>query len=219
MLGSGVRIGLVALFLALAIPAARAETIACPLAQATRSITNPQPPDWWTTPIVNNLTETRLVTIAGQQALQCVYGTAGAIQRYAPPGTTCAPTPTGFECAPIVPPVLASGTIQLFPSFRVDLDTGALGTAAADLELQLVTLLDARLAPINGAQMGVGDRSNRGYSGCLVEPMSAAAVPITAIPAGSHICARTNAGRISEIRIDALAPLIRVLTVTFTTWQ
>ena len=81
MIKAFVQLGLAGLIFVAATVAAEAETIVCSLTQATRTSTNAPGGAWWTTPIVNSLTNTQIVNIGGQQALQCVYGGAGAIQR------------------------------------------------------------------------------------------------------------------------------------------
>ncbi len=70
------------------VPQAGAVTrIMCPLSQATRTITEQLPPGWWTTPIVNRLSGTRMENIGGRPALLCIYGSSSTIQRNAPSGT------------------------------------------------------------------------------------------------------------------------------------
>jgi hypothetical protein len=88
-----------AFFFISAAPAA-AESIDCPLSQARRTVTNDLPSGWWTTPLVNNLSDTRVQDIGGEPALMCIYGPSGSIQRNAPPNTTCRARTGGFECTP-----------------------------------------------------------------------------------------------------------------------
>ncbi len=76
----------------------QAATIQCPLPDARRTITNPLPEGWWTTPIVNRLSDTRVADIGGEQALICEYGNSGSIQRRAPSGQTCRAADRGFTC-------------------------------------------------------------------------------------------------------------------------
>ena len=221
MIKAFVQLGLAGLIFVAATVAAEAETIVCPLTQATRTSTNAPGGAWWTTPIVNSLTNTQIVNIGGQQALQCVYGGAGAIQRYAPAGTVCVAIAGGFQCNPIVPVTHSTGTADVLPSFQLDLDNGAIAVAGtdADLWLQIVNFFEVYLTPVNGAQFGIGDLSNRGFVGCLSETMSSVPVPIAAVPVGSYICVRTGEGRISQFRINGFAPFLRVLSVGYTTWQ
>ena len=152
MIKAFVQLGLAGLIFVAATVAAEAETIVCPLTQATRTITNAPGGAWWTTPIVNSLTNTQIVNIGGQRALQCVYGGAGAIQRYAPAGTVCVAIAGGFQCNPIVPVTHSTGTADVLPSFQLDLDNGAIAVAGtdADLWLQIVNFFEVYLTPVNG---------------------------------------------------------------------
>ena len=77
----------------------QAATIQCPLPEAQRTITNSLPQGWWTTPIVDRLSNTRVANIGGKPALICKYGKSGSIQRSAPKGQTCRPLARGFECS------------------------------------------------------------------------------------------------------------------------
>jgi hypothetical protein len=216
--------------------AANAQTIQCPLTQATRSIIDPLPSEWWTTPIVSNLSDTRVTEISGIAALQCLYGTSGSIQREAPPNRTCTATSTGFSCVAtlVIPPLIAllpgilsliptvqsSGNVNIGQSFAVNLDTGGVtGTAAADLRFRSVTAAEHYLTPINGAEMWVGSRAERGYNGCRTEPFSTAEVPLVLVPAGSFVCMRTNEGRISQFQIVSLTGSPLVMRIMYTTWS
>ena len=78
--------------------AAVAETISCPHDQIRREVTTNLPDGWWNTPIVNSLQDTQVTEIGGKTALQCIYGSAGRIQRNAPDGASCTATNTGFSC-------------------------------------------------------------------------------------------------------------------------
>lgn len=76
----------------------QAATIQCPLPEAHRTITNPLPQGWWTTPIVNRLSAVRVGKIGGKPTLICEYGASGSIQRRAPTGETCKAVGKGFSC-------------------------------------------------------------------------------------------------------------------------
>lgn len=88
---------------------ASADQIDCPVEGPHRRGVNwiPLPGGWWNTPFdlymyfltpVDNPRSTRIVTIGGRSALQCVYDIAGNVQRYAPEGMTCTPNSQGFSC-------------------------------------------------------------------------------------------------------------------------
>lgn len=79
-------------------PALAEQRINCPQQQAKRMITNNLPSGWWTTPVVDRVTETKTMNIGGKLALVCVYGNAGSIQRNAPNGKNCRAVSGGFVC-------------------------------------------------------------------------------------------------------------------------
>ncbi|MBI1407946.1 MAG: hypothetical protein GC145_17665 [Caulobacter sp.] len=227
--------GVAALICAAAGSASAAE-IDCPLTQARRTITNPLPGGWWTTPMVNSLSDTRIVTIGGNRALQCVYGDSGSIQRPAPPGLLCSARPGGFRCLPPLPPppppippppppipapvTFSTGPAVIPQTYMVNFDNGNVGGGGgSDLWFQAVTATQRYLTPVNGARMAVGDRSNRGRDGCRAASFSTARVPLAAVPVGSYICVKTNQGRISQFRLNAVTGLaVKTLEVGYTTW-
>lgn len=228
--------GLVAVFAFFFVAAegASAQPVECPLSQARRTITNDLPTGWWTTPIVNDLTETRVQDIGGEPALMCIYGPSGSIQREAPANTRCTARTGGFECRPtltIAPGVLRPGVITPAPqtlstgplsvpqTYLFDLDNGAVG-ASGDIWFHAVTATQLYLEPSGGAQMAVGDRSNRGRDGCAAASYSTARAPLSAVPVGSYVCVRTNEGRISQFRVNAISSgSPKTLSLGYTTWQ
>lgn len=206
---------------------AGAAEINCPASQVRREITTPLPGGWWNTPIVNSLTNTAVVNIGGTPALQCQYGPAGSIQRNAPPAMICSARPGGFSCHPMgppppppIPPTFSTGGVTLPQSYLVNFDNGNVGGGSgADLWFHAVDPAHMYLQPQNGARMAVGDRSNRGFTGCSMASFSPAPVPYTAVPVGSYVCMRTNAGRISQFRVNGINPgYPKVLQLGYTTW-
>jgi hypothetical protein len=212
---------------------ASAQSVDCPLSQARRTITNDLPSGWWTTPIVNNLTETRVQDIGGEPALMCIYGPSGSVQREAPPNSTCTARTGGFDCRPnirLAPGVLrevlrpapqthATGALSVPQTYLFDLDNGAVG-ASGDIWFHAVTNTQLYLEPSGGAQMAVGDRSNRGRDGCAAATYSTTRVALGAVPVGSYVCVRTNEGRISQFRVNAISSSSpRTLSLGYTTWQ
>jgi hypothetical protein len=124
----------------------------------------------------------------------------------------------------VVPPVLSAGAFQLLPSLYVDMDSGLVTvnpSGQADIRYDITNILNPSLTSVNGAQFGVGDRSNRGFLGCQVAAMSPAPVQLATIPVGSFVCFRTNAGRVSQFRVDAVGalPILTSTTLSYTTWQ
>lgn len=217
-----------ALALFLSAPTAAAEAIECPLTQARRTITNDLPDGWWTTPIVSSLSDTRIQEIGGETALVCVYGSSGSVQRNAPPNQDCTARTGGFDCRrrliplPLprpTPSTYRTGPLSVPQTYVFDLDTGAVG-GQGDIWFEAVTHAELYLTPRGGARMAVGDRSNRGYAGCSSASYSTARVALSAVPVGSYVCVRTNEGRISQFRVNAIsAGSPKTLTLGYTTWE
>jgi hypothetical protein len=211
-------------------PAAFAEAIECPLSQARRTISNDLPSGWWTTPIVSNLSETRVQEIGGETALVCVYGPSGSIQRNAPEGQTCTARTGGFDCRPRLRPIPlplptpaprthSTGEREVPQTYVIDLDSGAVG-GGGDIWFHAVTNSELYIEPRGGAQMALGDGSNRGYAGCSGASYSTARAPLSAIPVGTYVCVRTNEGRISQFRMNAISSgTPKTLSIGYTTWR
>jgi hypothetical protein len=197
-------------------------TITCPLDQARRMITDDLPDGWWTTPIVNRLSETKISKIGGRPALLCIYGSSGSVQYYAPKGHTCKAMSRGFRCMAVAarPDIFSTGKIDIRQTFTFDLDRGRVGVDNADVWFQAETRDLLYLVPRKGATMSVGDRSNRGYAGCSTARYSSNRVSLRDIPVGSYICARTNEGRISQFRINKVSHgTPKTLSIGYTTWK
>lgn len=196
--------------------------VGCPFDQATRTITNRLPNGWWTTPLVNRLSTTRVEVIAGKRALQCVYGQSGAIQRNEPEGYSCVAVAGGFNCrrGASNPGTHSAGQVRVRQTYLVDLDAGRVGEAGADLWFEAETRDRLYLTPRNGAQMWVGNRTNRGYEGCVAGSFSDRRVSLSAVPVGSYVCVRTNERRISQFRMNAIsAGSPKTLSLGYTTWN
>lgn len=197
--------------------------VSCPLSQAKRTITNPLPSGWWTTPIVNRLSDTKVSNIGGEPALICVYGSSGSVQRKAPRGETCRAISGGFRCVSAPrpgPQTYSTKKLNVPQTYLFDLDRGNVAKPGADLWFQAETRDLLYLAPRNGALIGVGNRSNRGYAGCSRARMSNNRVSLRDIPVGSYVCVKTNEGRISQFRVNGLsAGSPKTLTIGYTTWR
>jgi hypothetical protein len=198
-------------------------SISCPLSQARRTITDSLPSGWWTTPIVNRLSDTRVQNIGGEPALICVYGSSGSVQRKAPRGETCTAVRGGFRCAsarPAGPRTFSTGPLVVRQTGTFDLDHGRVAAPGADLWFQAETRDLLYLVPRNGAKIGVGNRSNRGFAGCRSARMNANRVSLRDIPVGSYVCVKTNEGRISQFRVNGLSSgSPKTLSLGYTTWQ
>ena len=183
------------------------------------------PSGWWNTPIVNRLQDVRIVTIGGKKALQCRYGSAGMIQRHAPRGATCRVDGRTFICQTRTagggrpPRTFSTGPLDIPQTWTADLDTGRVGRSGADIWFQAETRSLLYITPKNGAKLGVGNRRNRGYDGCAAARYTSSRVSLRDIPVGSYICVKTNGGRISQFRVNAVqggSP--KTLKIGYTTW-
>ncbi|WP_421855883.1 hypothetical protein [Oricola sp.] len=201
---------------------AHADFIRCPLDQARRTITDPLPSGWWTTPLVSRLSETKVRDIGGKPALLCIYGSSGSVQRQAPAGQTCQAVGGGFNCtrAGGGANTIATGGLNIPQTYLFDLDRGAVTQTGADFWFQAETASLLYLVPRNGARIGVGNRANRGAAGCAAARMTTDRVSLSDLPVGSYVCARTNEGRISQFRVNGVSPgSPKTLSIGFTTWQ
>lgn len=206
---------------------AQAYTMDCPLEWANRTITDRLPSDWWTTPIGERLSGTRVGRIGGQNALICEYGAAGTIQRYEPERDRCTANGRGFVCQGRVvvqatPAVHSSGGVEVPGTYVIDLDSGRLDTARGDIWLQAVTASERYVTPRNGAQIATArerDRS-RGRDGCARAEYTSDRLSMDRLRVGSWLCVRTSEGRISEFRVNEIrggSPYSLVLG--YTTWN
>ena len=212
-------LGLVA---AVTVSAAQAQVqqINCPLDQIRREVTTPLPNGWWNTPIVNSLRGVRIQNISGRPALICDYGAAGTIQTYAPEGFNCQAQGVGFYCEGAGPRTYSTGGLEIPQTWTADLDNGNVGGNGADIWFQAVTQSEMYITPRNGASMAVGNRQNRNYAGCAAASYSKNRVPLWDIPVGSYICVRTDQGRISQFRMNAISSgSPKTLSIGYTTWQ
>ncbi|MDX5351383.1 MAG: hypothetical protein LPJ95_11895, partial [Paracoccaceae bacterium] len=116
------------------------------------------------------------------------------------------------------PPVTYStGTVDLPQTWRVDLETGAIGGGAgADLWFRAVTASQRYLQPVGSARLALGDGSNRGRDGCREAAFSTDRISVNAGLVGRYICVRTNEGRTAQIRVNGLDGMI--LRLGYTTW-
>jgi hypothetical protein len=118
-------------------------------------------------------------------------------------------------------PIHSQDSLQIQQTFSVDLDEGNLSSGPdTDVWFQAVTQSQLFLKPMNGAQLAVGDKSNRGYDGCSAEAFSPNAVPLNMLPPGSYVCFATNQGRVGQFRVQSLSGGVpKKLTIQYTTWE
>jgi hypothetical protein len=116
----------------------------------------------------------------------------------------------------------STGSLSIPQTWLVDLDEGSLvSNNTADIWFEAVTNWEMYVVPRNGAQMWVGDGSNRGYAGCSSGgPYSTTRVPLGDLPVGTYVCVRTNGGRYSQFRVNGLSGgSPKTLTIGYTTWE
>lgn len=217
-------LGFAALASTFAPSAAMAETIRCPLDQIRREVTTRLPAGWWNTPIVNSLTQTKIITFSGgKKAMQCLYGPAGSIMLEVRSDKTCTAISGGFNCTTTgggAPRTFKTGTISLRQTYLADFDRNSSQSSAADIWFQAETRDLLYITPKNGAKLGVGNRSNRGYAGCSTARYNSSRVSLRDIPVGSYICVKTNEGRISQFRMNSISGgSPKTLALGFTTWR
>jgi hypothetical protein len=211
------------------VASASAQTrIECPLPDATRAITDPLPRDWWTTPIRNRLTDTRVQDIGGRPALVCQYGDAGSVQTNAPRFQRCAARRGGFDCTRLGPFPPGGpggggggggggsdrGTLAIPQTYMFDLDRGRIGSdRGADIWFHAINPVQLYLEPQNGARIALGDR--RGGDGCR-RSLSTDRIAVTTLMVGYYVCYQTSDGARGDFRIIGLSPTSpRTLTIDY----
>ncbi|MCZ4271481.1 SH3 domain-containing protein [Maritalea porphyrae] len=117
---------------------------------------------------------------------------------------------------PVTPVTHSTGPINLQQTYTANLDNGAIGGGGADIWYRAVTAVQKYIKPINGAKLAVGNKSNRGYSGCKVASYSSAQVSIWTLPVGSYVCVKTSQGRISQFRLNGYSGT--TMKLGYTTW-
>jgi hypothetical protein len=128
------------------------------------------------------------------------------------------------------PPVLAqsrtgalhsTGSFLAQQTYLFDLDVGALALQenGADVWFQAVTNAEMYLTPVNGAQLALGDGSERGFAACAGAAFSAQRIPLESA-LGRNVCAITSDGRVARFQLAALSGTVpRSLTIHYITWN
>lgn len=117
--------------------------------------------------------------------------------------------------------VHSNGVLPIPQTFTFDLDSGQVGAGPdADFQFQAVNPVQRFIKPVNGAQLAVGNKQNRGFNGCSNEAFSPSPVNLNNLAVGNFVCAATSEGRVAQFRINAISggnP--KTLTIGFTTWE
>lgn len=119
--------------------------------------------------------------------------------------------------APAVPAVRSNGPINLPQTFSLNLDNGNVGANGADIWFQAVNAAQKYITPRNGAQLALGDGSQRNYTQCAAETFSSNKILLATLPVGSFICVKTNKGRISRIKLTGYQGL--TMKLNHRTWE
>ena len=117
----------------------------------------------------------------------------------------------GSPASPAAPAVFRESTLRIPQTWDADLDTGQVGPGPGiDIWFQAVRRPDERyLTPIAPATVAFIGASAPGATGCSSASLRTDAVPTQLLVAGVYLCARTNEGRLAQIRvIEPPAPFI-----------
>ncbi len=114
--------------------------------------------------------------------------------------------------------VAFSKTVTMLPGQHLDLEDGTLDSAGTDIWYRERSgSTPARMVPIRGALIALGDGTKRGYGGCNAATYSADPVPLWQMPVSTYVCVRTNRDQISQFRVNGVAG--DRITLSFTTWK
>jgi len=129
----------------------------------------------------------------------------------APPASPSPPSP------PSGPTTFSTGSITLQQTYTANLDNGNVGGGGVDIWYQAVNPVSKFITPRNGARLALGDGSNRGYAGCSSASYSSDRISIWAMPVGTYVCVRTDAGRVSQFRLNGYSGT--TMNLGYTTWE
>jgi hypothetical protein len=159
------------------------------------------------------------VRVAGIQGIPQLPLPINVVLNY----TAWSPPTGGGGGGPLPPaPVYSTGLLEIPQTFVFDLDEGEVGGSggSADFWFQAATATQLYINPRNGAQIGVGNKTNRGYIGCADEVYSPNRVALNTLAPGNYICAVTSEGRVAQFRINAiLGGTSKTLRIGYTTWE
>lgn len=198
--------------------------INCPTNQVRVEMTTGLPQGWWRTPYVNNLKSTAISRVGNQDALICKYGNHAAFwtMHRKPPGMNCRTSSRGFVCnrPPQPPRTHKTGPLVIPQTYLADLDTGIVGSQGADIWFQAQTATARFITPRNGAKIGVAGTRSIGLRGCERLTLTNRSIPLSAVPAGTYVCAKTDQGRYSQFKVTrAIGSSPGILHIGFTTWK
>ena len=123
--------------------------------------------------------------------------------------------------------VHSAGNATILGTFSFDFDNGSGGTTpvpagdASDMFWERLTLTDSRLSPQSGARfaaMGVVDYGAVTKAQVQTLALAGAAIAHTALPAGTVVAFRTDAGRFGKFKINGFSGN-QDMAVSWTTWE
>ncbi len=199
--------------------------INCPLSTARVEMVSNLPSGWWRTPYVNRLKSTAITNVGGKRTLVCKYDNHAAFwtMRLVPAGRVCSTTSTGFTCrGPVssAPQTFRTGPLNIPQTYLADLDYGVVRSQGADIWFQAKTATQRFITPRNGAKLAVAGNRSVNLAGCKSLPLSSRSIPLSAVPVGTYVCAKTDQGRYSQFRINSrVGPSPGTLRIGYTTWK
>ncbi len=121
---------------------------------------------------------------------------------------------------PPAPQVYKSGTFNVRQTYHADLDKGIESSVGADFWFEAKTATSRYVVPQNGANMARVGTSVPTYEHCSKLSLSAAAIPITLLPANNYVCFKTSEGRYGYFRVlNTVGPSPGVLSLSYLVWQ
>jgi hypothetical protein len=125
--------------------------------------------------------------------------------------------------------VYSQGTATVDPSCTVDLDGGPVCDASRmmnmDLWYETITNSERYVstgdrAMRNGSAIGLAGLTAPGRDGCMAATLGNVRLNVDGLSVGTYLCARTNAGRYSQVRLEQLpaAGTITPMVVSYTTY-
>ena len=199
--------------------------INCPLSSARVEMVSNLPSGWWRTPYINRLKSTTITNVGGKKTLVCKYGDHAAFwtMRLVPAGRVCRATSTGFNCrtpGSSAPQTFRTGPLNIPQTYLADLDYGVVRSQGADIWFQAKTATQRFITPRNGAKLAIAGNRSVNLAGCKRLPLSNRSIPLSAVPVGTYVCAKTDQGRYSQFRINSrVGPSPGTLNIGYTTWK
>lgn len=117
---------------------------------------------------------------------------------------------------PPPPPVVHSeGMIPVTLNGRANLDLGRPGPAGADIWWRPMD--DAAvMQPVNGAQLSLGDGSDRSLHDCVQESFDETPVNLAGLRDGAVVCLKTNLGRVGRFQVSKIGG--DTMDLAYVTW-